>query len=94
KRKGIDLFMILSNKLTYCNRQKVNYLWYSVSQSKFKYIDSNVKESNVQWMPFSQEFNLALLNASAFLLTSRDDPAPLVALEALACDKPVFCFQT
>ena len=94
QRKGIDLFMVISNKLTSYNKQQINYLWYSASKGKHHYEDRNIKQSNVQWMPFSKDFNQVLLNATALLLTSRDDPAPLVALEALACDLPVFCFQT
>ena len=48
---------------------------------------------NLQQIPFTPDVHPILESADLFLLTSREDPFPSVALEALAMGKPVVCFE-
>ena len=50
--------------------------------------------SAVHWAGHVNDLPQHLTQSDIFLLTSRDDPQPIVALEALASDLPVFCFDS
>jgi len=93
KRKGLDIFINISEDFN----KKVNF------ECKFEWYCSEDTESVIKlygdigkviFPGFVDNFQQTLTHYDIFLLTSRDDPAPLVALEALAADIPVFCYDT
>lgn len=88
ERKGADIFVDLSDRL-----QEHEFRWYAARESK-SHFGRRTQSSRVRWMGHSNAFTAELHQADVFLLTSRDDPSPIVGLEALALDIPVFAFDT
>ena len=91
-RKGLDYFVAISAALDSIDRIPCRYDWFSMDDvqtmaKRFK------KSECVRFPGFSNDFRTTLRSYHIFLLTSRDDPFPLAALEALANDMPVFCFD-
>jgi len=87
-RKGLDLFVDISATLTSIEHISCHYDWFGKGSEK----QSKVLEC-VNFPGFSSDFRKTLNEYDIFLLTSRDDPFPLAALEALANDLPVFCLD-
>lgn len=98
RRKGADIFVKVAKKLSGANpksNSKIKMLWigqrprlhdsllhvFDANRSAFIYIDE-VKNP----FPF-------LSRADIFFLPSREDPFPLVVLEAMALGKPVVAFR-
>lgn len=98
-RKGTDLFIDIAEKvITQCKDAK--FIWVGpfiesgdfseevlISHLQDKGIEKNVIFTGKQEMP-----STIIAKASAFLLTSRDDPMPKVLMEALALGKPCVAF--
>jgi len=98
-RKGTDLFLQIAAKVNQLSPgNMIKFVWVGYQSPEFQaqadyeitrmglvgqVIFTGVKE-NLQ--DYYQVFDL-------FLLASREDPFPLVALEAAAMQKPVFCFE-
>jgi len=49
---------------------------------------------SIRWMGHSSDFSASLKEIDILLLTSRDDPSPLVVFEALASGRPAFAFAS
>ncbi len=97
-RKGTDIFLRVARKV---NRvlpvNNILFVWVGYLNADVKAqveyeiekfgLQGKVIFTGAQSMPqdYFQVFDL-------FLLTSREDPFPLVALEAAALEKPIFCF--
>lgn len=91
-RKGVDYFIEISKVLPELNGTPCKYDWYwDVESNRVKELYGDT--GNVCFPGFVDDFSEILGRHDIFLLTSRDDPSPLVALEALAADLPVFCFD-
>ncbi len=103
-RKGTDLFIEIATTflemLTLEDRHRVKFVWvggdfdsqdmlrlnHEINQSKLlkeRIVFTGIKE---QVFPYFSQFDV-------FLLSSREDPFPLVCLEAGALEKPVVCFD-
>ena len=100
-RKGIDLFIELAAKFKKYSPlcQDTIFIWVGIQKSGELYekclelIDINEVEETViliEQTPFAQEL---IFLADVFALTSREDPFPLVMLEAAACKKPIVGFK-
>ena len=100
-RKGIDLFV--NSAISLCNKySNLHFVWTGSFTSseleswmKFQIKKSNL-ENRIHLLPFITDSNLyktVLSNAKAFWLTSREDPFPSVALEAMAYNVPVVGFS-
>lgn len=89
-RKGVDRFVDIANEIA-PELPKIAWDWYGVGLSSDD--GSKKRGAHVRVLPAISNFRRTLGTASLFLLTSRDDPQPIVALEALAEDVPVVCFQ-
>lgn len=100
-RKGIDLFV--SAAISLCEQNEdVHFVWTGnfselVLEEWIRYqIRKAGLENRIHIVPFITDGNVyktLLANASAFWLTSREDPFPSVALEAMAFHVPVLGFS-
>ncbi|MEM6531794.1 MAG: glycosyltransferase family 29 protein [Myxococcota bacterium] len=91
-RKGFDYFVDVHTSLNRAGVPATAH-WYGYEMGVSA--GSVVPEPHgVQVHDFVEDFTAVLAGADIFALTSRDDPQPLVALEALASDLPVFCFDS
>ncbi|MCC9168234.1 glycosyltransferase family 4 protein [Pontibacter harenae] len=98
-RKGVDLFVQLSNMINSLRpNNDIKMVWVGAITHEFKHnwmyeskrlnLENNIIFTGSQSNP---EDYFHLFNV--FALTSREDPFPLVALEAAAQAKPIICFE-
>ncbi|MEO5714671.1 MAG: glycosyltransferase family 29 protein [Luteolibacter sp.] len=92
-RKGVDLYAKLSSELKIIQTRPIVYEWFAATPDHTENVEIQFHDS-VIWKGHSQEFLGDLANADVFVMPSRDDPFPLVCLEALSLGIPVFCFDT
>lgn len=92
-RKGIDYFCKICEELSKIKNANYQGYWYGGTKEDALQQNVHIPE-NCNFLGFVNNFYEQLRNNDIFLLTSRDDPAPIVAFEALACDLPVFCFDS
>jgi len=98
-RKGIDLFLRLATELKNLNkRNDIKLMWVGSIDHSFKSsyeyekgrlgIENDIILTGPQEEPqnYFQLFDV-------FTLTSREDPFPLVCLEAASLGKPILCFD-
>jgi len=99
-RKGIDLFVQIAYQLNKLNPEAdFEFCWIggTVNSLDYEKVVYDVKKCGIDHRvtiipncpnPFDY-----LKNADLFLLTSREDPFPLICLEAASMGKPVMCFK-
>lgn len=86
-RKGIDLYNQIAGAIA------GQFDWYAPRATS--QVPNTLKNPiNFTWKGNVKNFPNALKNYDVFLMTSRDDPSPIVCLEALALGIPVFAFGT
>jgi glycosyltransferase involved in cell wall biosynthesis len=91
ERKGFDIFKRLSEDPVLSNFQFIWHWHEDVNKVKKRFNGIG----KINYCGFVEDFGAHLAkNADLFLLTSRDDPSPIVALEALRSDVPVICFDS
>jgi len=90
-RKGYDLFVAVAD---YFFKHDIpgRFVWIGDAESS---LDTWLKPAgkNFVRVPFNKDIYSILERADVFLLTSREDPFPSVALEAWAVGMPVVCFD-
>jgi glycosyltransferase involved in cell wall biosynthesis/GT2 family glycosyltransferase len=99
-RKGVDLFIEVAQRVIVGSRlNNVHFCWIGdILPDIGKFIDHEkmVQEfgiiGKISFTGFRKDFKDFFHSADLFLLTSREDPFPLVALEACECQLPVICF--
>lgn len=99
-RKGIDIFIAVAIYIKAQNKLKgFKFLWKGVVLHSPEYnklmfdINKSGLAAFVELLP-SDDFVAAFYDSlDVFLLTSREDPYPLVVLEAAGFGKPSICFQ-
>jgi glycosyltransferase involved in cell wall biosynthesis len=92
-RKGIDLFSVIAQAVMTRVARAVEFRWYAATPNRT--VNRGVPYPDaIRWMGHRADFETELRDADIFLLTSRDDPSPLVVFEALACGHPAFCFAS
>lgn len=98
-RKGVDLFLQIAARIT-PKYPDIYFVWvggkaaerdveYARIQFDLKHLRLNEK---VVITRFSDEPHSLFAAADIFALTSREDPFPLVCLEAASLRKPIICF--
>ena len=94
-RKGIDRYHYLAKYISTNLSENFNceFRWHLSGPDQIIPVQY-VKTSEIKWMNYSENFHEELSKSDLFILTSRDDPFPLVALEALATGRPVFAFNS
>lgn len=92
-RKGIDLFSYIAHTVPQLTKRPVEFRWYSATERRERN-DSIPFPNAFRWMGHVKDFSAALKQVDMFVLTSRDDPSPLVVFEALATGHPAFAFAT
>jgi len=103
-RKGADLFIQSAQKLRAQGRTDFHFYWigefrddesdpgYGVwSDHKTEIRNSDLQDC-VTFLGYKENFKEYFQSADIFLLPSREDPLPLVALEAAKFGLPVICF--
>ncbi len=98
-RKGTDLFIGMARKLLMANPE-FRFLWIArkdaESDPMYKEVIESIRKHglNDRVMIIRSEFSPAnyLAALDIFVLSSREDPFPLVCLEAANLGKPVVCF--
>ncbi len=97
-RKGLDIFLQTANKVLKSGK-KVHFVWVGIRhegeiyhQALFDMERLGIGVHITLIEPTDKA--VSLLNASdVFILTSREDPFPLVMLEAALCHKPIAGFE-
>lgn len=98
-RKGADLFIQLALQVSARTDAPIHFVWvggmmHPVERNTIlhdlAHLPPNVKihfvGNKIDPKPYYQRFDV-------FALMSREDPFPLVCLEAAACGKPILCFD-
>lgn len=96
-RKGVDLFLQLAGRiLARQNAPPVHFVWIGGSRERVKCVEEEIRgtllDENVHFI--GQQANVARYYDAidVFVLPSREDPFPLVMLEAALHKKPIVCF--
>ena len=94
-RKGFDLFLLLAKALAEDDR--FHFAWlgkeeHTRSNTEYEEDLRKLSLANFSWIANQESSEALLRQCSIFALISREDPFPLVSLEALALGKPVVCF--
>ncbi len=94
RRKGADIFIksfkILENKYP----GKFNFVWIGKKHDIHPEDDKSINnKDNITFIEEKENPFSYLKYADIFALSSREDPFPLVALEAMALSKPVITFK-
>ena len=97
-RKGTDLFLQAARALRQKGRQEVGFLWVGGDKDgreglEFAYdLRAMDLQRSCRWVTATANVQDYYCAMDAFALTSREDPFPLVMLEAGALGLPVVCF--
>jgi glycosyltransferase involved in cell wall biosynthesis len=97
-RKGTDLFLQVAAKVVQAHRiAPVHFVWVGGSPDKVAAMRSQVANSMlrnvVHFVGHTSDTRPYFKASHVFLLTSREDPFPLVVMEAAQCGKPIVCFE-
>ena len=98
-RKGLDLFVMLAKKIATQTNKKVAFVWIGVKPEgdfydKVQYeIERLGNGKDLFLLPPTPDAVELLHSLDIFVLTSREDPFPLVMLEAALCQKPIIGFD-
>jgi len=103
-RKGIDLFIATASKILKNNKsKKIRFLWigsgydpindFNISLWLKDQIYRSGLERELTIVGNSSAYNKILKKAKFLLMTSRLDPLPNVAIDALFMSTPVHCFE-
>lgn len=97
ERKGVDLFIKVAEKVTQCYPAGVVHFVWVGGQSAFvekmrKEVEALSLNKFVHFIGSKPDVTPYYEASDVFMLTSREDPYPLVMLEAASHGKPVVCF--
>lgn len=97
-RKGTDLFCEVAAEFHKKQRLNVHFIWLGHRDQYFEHWTTQILpnlpyKKNIHFWDFDPQPAHIFAGADVFLLTSREDPFPSVALEALANDTPVITFK-
>lgn len=95
-RKGVDVFMQIANALQ--QQEDIYFMWVGgeATQTDFKLFNIDKKRLGLSNMIFQSSVSNALDYMAifdVFFVSSREDPYPLVVLEAALLQKPILCFD-
>ena len=95
-RKGIDIFLQVASKLQ--SNSNISFLWVGGQENEIDYrnfqIDKNRLGLSNIFFQTSVDNPLDYMSIfDIFFVSSREDPYPLVVLEAAMLSKPILCFD-
>ena len=95
-RKGVDIFLQVAKKLKF--NSAIFFLWVGGQENEIEYknfqIDKNRLELKNAIFQTSVENPMDFMSIfDVFFVSSREDPYPLVVLEAAMLSKPIICFD-
>ncbi len=98
-RKGVDLFVFAANRFEKEAPGEYEFVWYGagrddISKWDLRWTRQDCLAAPVEWAGWTDDMPSVFQACDALYLSSRDDPFPIAALEALACDIPVFTLDT
>ncbi len=104
-RKGADLFIEAALWLRKCGIENFHFYWIGVFDENYtdpqygvwsdflrKLTEENLQQF-VTFLGFIDDPKVFLRLGDIFILSSREDPFPLVMMEAAECGLPVLCFE-
>jgi glycosyltransferase involved in cell wall biosynthesis len=98
-RKGMDLFVELAQKSQNNAIENLHFIWIGARDDNDEYTENireRIRENNIRNITLIPQTPKAkeLINAlDIFVVSSREDPFPLVMLEAALCQKPILGFE-
>lgn len=99
-RKGVDLFLQVVQKFALSEyKDKVHFVWIGIQEKGdfYQQIRFDLKrmgiEDSISLLPPTQRAKEVINSLDIFLLSSREDPFPLVMLEAALCEVPMVGFE-
>lgn len=99
-RKGVDLFLQVVQKFAIGDyKGKVHFVWIGIQEKGdfYQQIRFDLKrmgiEESISLLPPTQRAKEVINSLDIFLLSSREDPFPLVMLEAALCEVPMVGFE-
>jgi len=96
-RKGYDLFIDLANVTNKLSDSPTYFIWVGSLMENSEKISRDINNLGLEKLVFfvGEKTNVSdyMLSSDIFALTSREDPFPLVCLEASSFGKPVICFE-
>ncbi|WP_425908304.1 glycosyltransferase family 4 protein [Nitrobacter sp. TKz-YC02] len=97
-RKGTDLFLkVASQVMQKSHDMPVHFVWVGGTRDKVAAMQSQVANSSlrdvVHFVGPTSNTGIYFGAADVFVLTSREDPFPLVVMEAASHGKPTVCFE-
>jgi glycosyltransferase involved in cell wall biosynthesis len=96
-RKGDDLFILIADAILKKNKN-FNFYWVGYQSEERKRVNNSdlIKLGINKYVHFIEETKDPIdwyLKCDLFLLTSREDPFPLAAIDAGMLGLPIFCFD-
>jgi glycosyltransferase involved in cell wall biosynthesis len=98
-RKGVDLFIQLAFRVCFKIEAPIHFVWLGGGQNRIQMLAVNHDvenlglKSNVHFIGSQPNPLDYFAGFDLFALTSREDPFPLVCLEAASLGKPIVCFD-
>lgn len=103
-RKGVDLFIAVADQMrALCPDRQLKFAWigsgydplydFSVSLWLADQIQRSGLQGQLHMLDHSPAYGALLERANLFVMSSRLDPLPNVAIDALLAGKPVLCFE-
>lgn len=96
-RKGYDLFIQLANLTNQMSESPIYFIWVGSLMENSEKINYDIDNLGLEELVFfvGEKTNVSdyMQSSDLFALTSREDPFPLVCLEASSFGKPVICFE-
>lgn len=92
-RKGTDLFLKTAVQACRLNGN-LKFIWIGGSPEKYRQeVKKNKLENRIWFLPHQKDSRKYYQFGDIFFLSSREDPCPLVALEAADASLPIVCFE-
>ena len=103
-RKGVDLFIATANLIKQlCPGQPIRFAWMGSGYDPDKDLNVSVwlrdqiersgLENQLQMLGHSEAYKTVVERCDLFVVSSRLDPLPNVAIDAMLAGKPVLCFE-
>ncbi len=96
-RKAPDLFIEVADQAKKLGLEDAYFLWIGVDTGEVQELEGRVRrlglENRVRFLGEASDARSYFAAGDLFLLTSREDPFPLVCLEAADCGLPIICFD-
>jgi len=97
-RKGTDIFLQVADKVVReCRSSAVHFIWVGGRSDRVDAMKSRIANSAlrdvVHFVGATSDAESYLKASEIFILTSREDPFPLVVMEAAQQGQPIICFE-